>query len=167
MPSKIRFTSVVLESFKRNSKGGSAVLSSSWNQTVAQSMGWSVLPDSVSGASLDGDLAASSMLLTPSDKELKSHALELDITRVHKFEAVRLENEGTKGKGRRIEVRFAVEFAVTNGAKKLEQYMCTVGQGKGSLDVMYTKQLALGEENQQVTDEQKEAVSEEADPAFA
>lgn len=155
----ITFTSARLESFTRTPKGGKAIFASSWNQKAATAMGWQELPDSVSGASLDGELSASSLSLTPSDSEMKRHAIDLDITQVHKFEAVRLEAEGKKGKGHRTEIRFHVIFADVAGCKKLEQYMQTIGAGKGTCTVSYTKQ----EELQLVTEEQAVATAATAD----
>lgn len=143
MPDKITFTSAVLESFSRSSKGGHAQFTASWNQNVAKALGWTELPDCLSGANLDGDLAASSMELRPSDKQLSKHGIELDITRVHKFEAVRLELEGKRGKGHRIEIRFKVAFAAPGTCEQLETYLLTIGEGKGSLTVSYVRQEAL------------------------
>lgn len=136
------------------------MFASSWNQKVATAMGWQDLPDSVSGASLDGELNASSMALTPSDGEFKKHAIDLDISRVHKFEAVRLEIEGKKGKGHRTELRFVVVFGDSAGCKKLEQYMQTIGDAKGSLVVSYSKQETLP------MSEAMEATSPEHDGVF-
>ena len=144
MAAKIVFTSAVLESFARKPEGGTAQFTSSWNKNVASALGWVDMPDCLSGANLDGDLAASSMELKPSDKELARHVIELDITRVYKFEAVRQELEGKRGKGHRIEVRFKVAFTAPGVCEMLESYMLTIGSGKGSLTVSYQKQQDLG-----------------------
>ena len=161
MPSKVTFTSARLESFSRSTKGGIAQFSAAWNKKAADALEWSELPDSVSGADLDGDLAASILELTPSDKPLAKHAIELDITRVHKFEAVRLELEGKQGKGHRLEVRFKVSFVAAAACELLESYMLTVGEGKSTLTVSYAKQGSLA-----LTPEQQQAASAEMDATF-
>lgn len=159
MPSKITFTSARLESFSRSQKIGTAQFACSWNKKAADALEWSELPDSVAGADLDGDIAASVLELTPADKPLAKHAIELDITRVHKFEAVRLELEGKQGKGHRLEVRFKVSFVAPAVCEILESYMLTVGEGKGTLTVSYAKQESLPLEQQQ-------AISAEMDATF-
>lgn len=156
---KISFTSARLEKFSRSSDGGTAQFASSWNQKVADTLDWSDIPDCFTGASLEGDLHAISCELIPSEGPLKKHAIDLEINRVTKFEAVRLEIEGKKGKGYRKELRFKVHFTDKSGAKKLEQYMLTIGEGKSSLTVSYTKQETLPLQSE----EAKQATSAEAD----
>lgn len=117
------------------------------------------VPAMLTGANLEGDLHATSCDLIPSEGALKKHAVDLEINRVTKFEAVRLELEGKKGKGYRTELRFKVHFTDKAGARKLEQYMLTIGEGKGSLTVSYTKQTELP----LATTDQRQATSPETD----
>ena len=159
MSQKITFTSVVLESFSRKHDIGVAQFVSSWNANVAKALGWSDLPESVSGADLDGDLAASSLELKPMDAEAVKHKITIDIVRVHKFEAVRLELKGKKGKGHRVELRFKVSFVKAGVCEMLEAYMLTIGAGKSTGTVSYVKQAELVFENQIPTDEMREAVA--------
>lgn len=162
MPSKVTFTSARLESFKRSPEGGVAQFASSWNQKVADALNWKEeMPEFMAGANLDGDLHATTCELIPSESELKRHGIEIEINRVTKFEVVRLELEGKKGKGTRTELRFKVHFTDKAGGKKLEQYMLTIGEGKGSLTVSYQKQEVLA-----LTDAQAAATSKEADEMF-
>lgn len=144
MSDRISFTSARLESFKRSTDGGVAQFCGSWNQKVADALDWpDDIPQALTGANLEGDLHATSCELIPSEGALKKHGIDLEINRVTKFEAVRLELEGKKGKGYRTELRFKVHFTDKAGARKLEQYMLTIGQGKGALTVSYTKQEVL------------------------
>jgi hypothetical protein len=143
MPSKITFSSAILRSFSRKPTGGTANFSASVTNEVREALGWTEIPDCLTGATPEGDLAATSVDLVPTDKELTMHRVGLDVSRVHKFEITRLELEGKKGKGYRLELRFQVDFTDTKGAQKLERYMLTLGEGKGKLTVSYTKQETL------------------------
>lgn len=164
MAQKITFTSVVLDSFSRKRDTGVAQFSASWNTEVAKALGWEEIPEFLSGASLDGDLAANALELVPKDKELKKHAVTLDVTRVTKFEAVRREIEGKRDKGHRTEIHFKVYFVAAGACQELERYMLTIGEGKGSLTVSYAKQEML--DGMAPTREQSEAVSEAQDAIF-
>jgi alkyl sulfatase BDS1-like metallo-beta-lactamase superfamily hydrolase len=141
MSSQITFTSARLLSFGRNQNIGTAQFVCSWNQRVAKSMGWGdEIPSWEKKSSLDGELHATSMKLTPSEAAMKKHELEMDINLVYGFEAVRLELEGSKGKGFRTEVRFKIDFTDPNGCKLLERYIMTLTDSKGSMSVSYTPQ---------------------------
>jgi len=143
MADKITFTSAVLESFSRNGNGGKAKFSCGLNAKVMAAMGWVEIPECLTGASLEGELHATTADLVPSEAQLKSHGFELTVSEVSKFESIRLEIEGKKGKGHRTELRFVVAFPDQKGAAKLEKYMLTVGEGKSSLTVSYTRQETL------------------------
>lgn len=115
--------------------------SSSLTKSVASSMGWTDLPECLTGGSLEGELGATIIELAPKDKELEKHALNVAVSKAFKFELVRLEIEGTKnGKGHRQELRFSVSLNDAKACRVLEQYMLTIGDGKGSLTVHYEPQ---------------------------
>lgn len=144
MPDKISFTSARLLSFSRKPTGGVAKFAASWNENVAKAMKWTDIPECMTGASLEGELMAETCELKPTQAEMKKHAIELKINRVADFKTVRLELEKTKGKGHRTELRFDVTFTDMAGAKKLEQYIQTMGDdGKGTLSVSYVVQEEL------------------------
>lgn len=138
MAEKIVFGGAQLLSFTRKASGGKATFSSSLNSAVINKMGWAEVPEAITGASLEGDLAASSLVLTPKDKELARHETQIEISRVAKFETVRLELEGKSGKGHRTELRFTAYFADPVACKKLEAYLLTCG--KSTVTVSYEKQ---------------------------
>jgi hypothetical protein len=140
MPDKVTFLSAQLLSFKRKPNGGSAQFSCSLSQPMCRAMGWIAdIPAFVAKVErLDGDLAAHALYLVPKDRALERHAIELEITKVHKFKSVRLELEGSRGKGHRTEIRFQVDFADVKGARKLEEYILTCG--KSTATVTYTRQ---------------------------
>lgn len=161
MADTITFTSAVLEKFSRNGSGGKATFACGLNQKVMQAMGWVEIPECLTGANLEGSLSATTVKLVPSESQLKDHQIELSVSQVSKFESVRLEIEGKKGKGHRTELRFVVAFPDTKGARKLEQYMLTIGEGKSSLTVSYVKQEVIP--GMEATDEQRQATMEAED----
>lgn len=148
-------------SFTRKASGGKATFSSSLNSAVINKMGWAEVPEAITGASLEGDLAASSLVLTPKDKELARHETQIEISRIAKFETVRLELEGKSGKGHRTELRFTAYFADPVACKKLEAYLLTCG--KSTVTVSYTKQAeqdSLPGVEVTATDQQRQAALE-------
>jgi hypothetical protein len=138
MAERLQFSSVELDKFSRNSKGVHADFSSALNSSVMQAMGWTDIPECLTGADLEGEIACISMELIPTDTLLKKHAIELDLASLHTFQTVRRELEGKKGKGYRTELRFKVTCQDQQGARKLEAYMLTAG--KSTIKVSYEKQ---------------------------
>jgi hypothetical protein len=163
----LQFPTVVLKSFSRNKNGGHAVFSSTFPKSIGDHMGWNGFPAGATSVKLEGELAAKHMKLTPKDGPLAKWTTKFEINRVSDFQAFRLESEGTRGKGHRIELRFAVSFADTEGCRYLEEYMTNAGEAKASLDVSYTKQAeqsSMLDGDTPTLDEQRRfATSEEAD----
>lgn len=157
----ITFTSAVLKSFTRDHKRAKAHFSASFSQAVSRSMGWCDPHESHTGEALDGELAAQSMILTPNDGPLSKNEISVDISKVYAFQAVRREIEGKKGKGYRFELHFETQFADTNGCALLEEYITTVGDGKGKLRIAYTKQpKQMDIDGIQASEEQRSAQRE-------
>ena len=138
MPDKLTFPTVTLLSFTRKPTRGTAKLSGSVTAAISKAMGWTDIPECATSTSLEGELDVSLAMLTPKDKALERHAVDLDCSKVSKFQLVRRELEGKKGKGYRQELHFVVWFSDPNGARKLEQYM--LAAGKSTLVISYTKQ---------------------------
>jgi hypothetical protein len=153
---RLTFSGVTLLGFCRTQTRSKADFSSSLSQAVMKTMGWSDVPEWLTGAQPEGDLSATALELVPKEQELRKHAMELDISRLFKFEIVRLELEGKQGKGHRLELRFTAVFNDPAGARKLEEFMAVIGEGKCSLTVSYTKQEVLP--GVEATQEQMEAV---------
>ena len=162
--SDINFTSVELLSFSRSTSGGVAKFSAALTTSVCKEMDWEEIPDFLTGATPEGDLAATEAELTPSDKELKKHQVVLATQRVNRFQLVRLELEGKKRKGHRLEIRFDLHFPDVKGCWKLEQYMLSVGDIKGTLSIRYAKQQKLDiPDEPKATAQQRLATSPEND----
>ena len=138
MSEKLTFTGVELLGLSRDSEGGKAKFSSSLTSAVIKKMGWGEIPEFVTGTSLEGELAATSVELVPKEQELQRHQIQLETRQVSKFLTVRLELDGKSGKGHRTQLRFTVSFADPKGARKLEEYMLTCA--KSTLVVSYEKQ---------------------------
>jgi hypothetical protein len=136
---KITFTGVVLKSFSRNHKGGTARFSSNFTQTVANKMGWAGLASGQTSCRLEGDLAASNVSLQPTAGELSNWTIEFTASVATGFEALRYELEGKKGKGFRYELHFAVEFKDMTACRFLEEFITHVGEHKSTLSVSYTQ----------------------------
>lgn len=164
MSDTITFTGVVLKSFSRNHKGGSAHLSANLTAKVIAKMGWSEFPDGASSVTLVGSLAASSAELKPSDGALAKWVTEFEASGVKSFEAIRYEIEGKKNKGARYELHFVVTFADMKACSKLEAFMTHVGEEKGTMSISYTKaaeQMDL--DGPEATEQQRLATEAEAD----
>lgn len=137
---KLQFPTVVLKAFSRNKTGGHAVFTSTFPKSIGDQMGWNGFPAGATSVKLEGELHATSMTLTPKEGPLSKWKVKIEISSVSEFQALRLESEGTRDKGHRIELRFGVAFADREGCSRLEEYMTNVGAAKASLDVSYTKQ---------------------------
>jgi hypothetical protein len=144
----ITFTGVILKSFSRQPKGGTAKLSANLTAKVTEKMAWSDFPEGATSVNLVGSLAASTCVLKPSAGELSKWVTEVEASAVKGFQAIRYELQGKKGKGFRYELHFDVHFADMKACAKLEAFMTHVGEEKASLTVSYTKaaeQLEMGE----------------------
>lgn len=155
----VSFTSAVLRSISRNSKGGNAAFTTSLTQAVCKALDWSIdIPECLTNARPEGQLVASSVELVPDQKDMARQAVSLGVSNVSGFEIVRRELEGNRGKGHRLELRLNVGFNDSDGCARLEQYMMTIGQGKGKLAVSYTRKA---EQERLISEEQAEDTTEE------
>ena len=137
----ISFQNVVLRSLSRDRKGGRAAFTASLTAHVCRAMEWNEeIPDCLTKARPEGELIASEVRLTPGQKDLEKHAVELGISQIDGFEIVRRELESSRGKGHRLELRFNVHFTDSAGCAALEQYLQTIGEGKSKLSMLYQKQ---------------------------
>lgn len=138
---KCEFTQCVLRGIARTHKGGAAQFSSSLTDALRSKLDLEDLPDYLTeGKSSERELVASQIILRSKDGDLAQYEIIVQAQRVHKFELVRLEREGTKGKGTRTELRFIVKFNDPTGCAFLEEYMVKAGDSKGTLVVSYTAQ---------------------------
>lgn len=152
-PNKLKFLDTVLVRFTRNGKGGTVKLQTPLTISVATQLGWidegasleetGILRPWQTACDCEGDYHPKSFQLIPKDSTLKSHAMTLDVSRVHRLVVVRREIENKKGKGKTLQLTFAADFSDFAGCKKLEQYMQTVD--KSTLQLSYEQQMPLAE----------------------
>jgi hypothetical protein len=133
MAEKLTFTSVELIKFTRDKNATKATFSAGFSSDVIAKMGWTEIPECLTGGSLEGELAVTALVLTPNDAGLKRHMMDLEGAMIHSFATVRLELEGKRGKGHRTELRFVVTSQDQNAARKLEQYIISCGRSKMSI----------------------------------
>jgi hypothetical protein len=145
MPDKAIFTSAVVEKVTRTRKEGVAEFTCSLTQQLCETMDWPEMPERWTDGSPEGVLAATTATLKPNHDDFSKHAFEIECQKVSEFVAVRVEPKGknAKAKGKMLRLKFKVHFAAKDGAKKLEQYMMTVGDAPSKLTVSYTKQEVL------------------------
>lgn len=155
----VSFPSAVLRSFSRNGKGANAAFTTSLTQAVCKALEWTHdIPDCLTNARPEGELVASSVELIPEQKDMVKQSVSLGVAKVNGFEIVRRELEGNRGKGHRLELRFNVGFSDADGCRRLEQYMVTIGEAKGKLNVSYQK---AAKQESLISEEQAEATTEE------
>lgn len=134
---KVVFTGVKLKSFTRNKKGGTADLSSNINSDVRKLMKWAEMPDGYPSAKPGGVIVATKMLLRSDKADLATYEVSVDISSITGFEIVRLETEGKRGKGTRLELHFKVSFVDIEGCAVLENYITSAVDSVGTLEVTY------------------------------
>lgn len=108
---------------------------------VMEKMEWADVDKSITSAKLCGKLLSTIMTLTPSDKQLKKFALELDIDTVRDFELVGVRNK--EGDITHREIRFTIESSAKDAAHRVELYASRMGRNPGLCKVSYTKQETL------------------------
>jgi hypothetical protein len=128
-------------------------MSADWSDSVAEKMEWQGIPESITGADLTGLLLASHMILTPADKELKQHELQLDIQEVRDFKLVTSRDE--EGQVRSREIRFCVKTSDEDAPALAYQYMQKIGKHGGHMRVSYVKQDSLPLEDPAAEDAQE------------
>lgn len=138
MAESLTFIGVEIFGFNRTKKKGTVVhLGCELSTPVMKKMDWSDAPACYKGGALEGDIAAVSAEIVPSDRTLSRHGIELDASRLKSFTIVRLEQEGKRGAGKRTELRFELISGDIKGARKLEEYMLVAG--KSQLRISYEK----------------------------
>jgi hypothetical protein len=164
MPQKLNFTKTNLLSFTRVVSGGSAKFSASPSKAVCKALEWTDFPEGYKTAQPNGGpLKASSVELTPSERDLEKHAVALGVCAVRDFHFVRTQIKKGKAANQvptfKTELRFTVDFSDANGARQLEQYF-QCGASSGTLRVTYERQP---EQEQLITEDQAQATLEEND----
>lgn len=99
-------------------------------------MGWDTPGEKTAMEKLDGKLSGGNFILTAKDKLIDAE-IDIAYVSVTDFACHRFELEGRKKKGFRRELRFSVSFVEEDACGKLESYMMTSDNARGSLKVVY------------------------------
>ncbi len=121
-------------------------------------MGWDVPGEKTAMEKLDGKLSGGNFILTAKDKLIEAE-VDVAYVTVTDFACHRFEIEGRKKKGFRRELRFSVSFTEDDACAKLENYMMTSDNARGSLKVVYYPEQ-VQEDLDLSSDEARQAVLE-------
>jgi hypothetical protein len=116
-------------------------LSADFSTPVREHMEWEEVGDSISSAKLNGALLANHMILTPGNRQIQNHELQIDITEVSNFEVSTVKDDEGEPCGRKL--NFQVKTSKDGAGAIVEQYMSRVGRHEGALKVSYVKQEVL------------------------
>lgn len=133
----IDFPKLLLRSFKRTPKKGTATFSSELTKKIRKEMEWEECPASYDGGSPGGELVASKMVLSNHKQDLANYTYEIGINRAYDFKLIKHEIEGKRGKGHRFALEFKTDFVDIEGCKVLEEYITVAADSKGNLQVTY------------------------------
>lgn len=158
---RITFTGCTLNKISRDRTMGKAAFSADLNDKVVKTMGWKHPEDFETSVSLDGTLAAQTMVLGMKDTLTDAYEIHVDIQSVGSFQSTRRETKNKRGKGYRHTLSFVVKFADSNALGLMESYLQKVPEDKGTVLVLYTPQAAQAELEVLTTPEQRQVVMEE------
>jgi hypothetical protein len=119
---------------------------------VRKKMAWDEAGDEawpgegVKQGKLSGMLSATTLILTPNDKELSKHEIEIGCNKVSDFSfSVEHDAEGNR---KSLSIQFVVRSNHPDASVKIDRYFRNIQDALGELKVDYTKQekLPLGED---------------------
>lgn len=130
---------------------------------LREAMEWDQIPQSIAGpVKLVGEIAAKSFKLTPNDKELKKHGIELSCNQVIDFKAAPRKNDEGEIVGHQL--RFVLVTADTTAEAAIGHFLRTVGTTVAQLSVAYSVQGSLfGNSEAKQSAEASEAGDDETD----
>jgi hypothetical protein len=143
----------------RDSKAGVSTLiyvTTDFSDPIREAMGWKE-PGVISGK-MGGELNATRFILTPNQKELRQHELQMGAVTVDDFQYFEVKDRGNETTSE--ELRFIITTADNGAAGLVEQYMRTVGTSEksiGQLRINYEVQMKLEDKGDGADDEKEEA----------
>ncbi len=141
---KITFTGAVLEKVDRVAAAATLHFQCELTASVGKHLEWGDLPDGSKKSAMDGQLAGGSFVLSPQQgkqmaiKETLPDELSANLLTCGGFVITRMNLEGTKGKGFRRKITFALKSPDEDAAAKAEGWLTSVGDLKASLSVSYS-----------------------------
>jgi hypothetical protein len=133
-------------------------LSADLTDIVCERMEWNTIPDSIESCKLSGQLAGESFVLTPNDRPLASHEMQLACGEVGDFQVARI----SEGDAVKTELRFVIRTAAIDAAAKLVGFWKPIGRADSKLKLSYSEQAELEMEG---GGEEEEAPEAEVEPA--
>lgn len=115
-------------------------LVSDFTEGIIDAMEWEEIPDCVSSAKLPGELPAQSLVLTPVDIALQQYELQLECSDVSDFQLHRIQDREHEDV-MVTELRFVARSNQRGAAALLENWLATMGFGRGTLKVQYAEQV--------------------------
>jgi hypothetical protein len=117
---------------------------SEMSKPVLEAMEWEPIPDCFESTKLTGELTARSLILTPNQKELRQHEIQMECSDISDFQLFRI--QGEDGESTRTELRFIARVSEPGAIARIENYMRLVGtstKSAGALKITYTDQQNL------------------------
>ena len=117
---------------------------SEMSKPVLEAMEWEPIPDCFESTKLTGELTARSLILTPNQKELRQHEIQMECSDISDFQLFRI--QGEDGESTRTELRFIARVLEPGAIARIENYMRLVGtsmKSAGALKITYTDQQNL------------------------
>ena len=117
---------------------------SEMSDPVIGAMEWSPIPDCMERTTLIGTLTARTLLLTPNQKELRQHEIQMECSEVSDFQLFRI--QGNDGESTQTELRFIARVVEPGAIAVIENYMRLVGTSRksgGALKVTFEHQEKL------------------------
>jgi len=140
-------------------------VSTDYSDTVARKMEWpDEIPSVVKQGKLSGLLSLSNFILTPNDKALRLHEINLKAHEASDFQLVRSGGNEEEGEAPKTELRFIMRTPDIEAPARLGAYFNAIGEGNASLKLDYAQQekLNLDASNEVEKEEvQTEEVQEE------
>lgn len=116
-----------------------AHMSADYGAAICNDMGWQPYVEGITSAKLEGMLASSHMVLTPTDEKLKHHEIQVDLTEVTEFGYY----TSKEGESERSELRFQMRTNALGAAALFEGYWEQMGDARANLKIAYAKQEQL------------------------
>lgn len=111
------------------------------SKPVQEAMNWEPIPNCTGSTKLTGTLMGRNLVLTPNDKELRKHEIQMEVSEVCDFQLFRTRNG--EGAIEKEELRFTARVVEPYATQKVEQYLRTVGTAQGALKIAYEVQEKL------------------------
>lgn len=90
---------------------------------------------------LDGELMGHNLVLTPTDKELRQHEIDIECGEIGSFQFFRI--AATEDRSASSEIRFTAKSVEPGVSAKIENYLRLMGQKPAAMKVAYNKQESL------------------------